>query len=129
LRSWSEAIDDGVRNWGDFGLLTSKGLFDADNARYWQNVTARNEGADVDQSRADAESSIGVIDAIMLDLDDPNGDGDTDDSFIDRHLSPMFGVPAGLSAVSGLLGDVTSLLDEVAIGPLRLLLAPLQNAI
>ena len=86
LHSWSDAIEDGVRNWGEFGLLTSKGLFDADNRRYWQNFEARNEGADVDQSRADAEGGVGIIDSIIASLDDPNGDGDREDSFIDRHL-------------------------------------------
>ena len=129
LHSWSDAIDDGVRNWGEFGLLTSKGLFDADNRRYWQNLEARNEGADVDQSRADAEAGVGIIDSIIASLDDPNGDGDREDSFIDRHLSPMFGTPKALGAVAGVLGDVTGLLDEVAIGPLRLLMRPLKNAI
>ena len=72
---------------------------------------------------------MGIIDSIIASLDDPNGDGDREDSFIDRHLSAMFGTPKAFGAVAGVLSDVTGLLDEVAIGPLRLLMRPLKNAI
>ena len=68
-------------------------MFDADVLRFWQNEQAANEGADIDPARADAEGSIGFVDGILLELDDPNHDGSTDDSFLTRYLGPMLGVP------------------------------------
>ncbi|MDP8942565.1 MAG: zinc dependent phospholipase C family protein, partial [Actinomycetota bacterium] len=129
LRSWSEAIDDGIANWGQFGLATSKALFDADNVRYWQNYLERNQGADVDPSRGATEGEIGIVDAIIAELDDPNHDGSFSDSFIDRHLLPMLGTPKLLSELGSLLRDAVGIVDELLLPPLRLLLNPIQEAI
>ncbi len=129
LASWIEAIDNGVRNWPVLGLATTKALFDADNKRFWQNEAGANEGADVDPARAEAEGGISYVDAILAELDDPNHDGSSDDSFITRHLAPMLGVPSGLADIGNLLGDLTSQLDELVLPPFRFLLNPLSQAI
>ena len=129
IASWIEAIDDGVRNWGALGLATSKALFDADNVRYWQNQQAANEGADVDHGRADAEGEVGIVDAMIRELDDPNHDGSTDDSFVNKYLGPMLGVPAFVSDITAVLGEVGELLDELVLPPFRLVLNPMKQAL
>src|SRR5262249_34692191 len=129
LANWSAAIDAGVRDWAVFGLATTKGLFDAQTKRDLQNAEAANEGSDGGPSRADTEGDIGMVDAVIGALDDPNGDGSQSDSFINQHLLPMLGVPKLLADVKSVMGEVGELLDDLVIGPARVLLNPIQEAI
>ena len=43
---------------------------------------------------AEPKTSVGLLDVLIEELDDPNGDGSTTDSFINKHLLPMFGLPS-----------------------------------
>jgi hypothetical protein len=70
IANWSVEIDEGARAWGQLGLATTKGLFDPEAVRYWQNQEAQNEGADVDSGRGEAEADISLLDVIAFELDD-----------------------------------------------------------
>ena len=128
LANWSHEIDLGVQNWAAVGLASTKALFDPATRRFWQNEQTQNEGSDVDPARAAAEK-IGTLDIFLSELDDPNHDGKTDDSYISNHLLPMLGIPTFLADFRTALTDFTSLLDDLVIAPIRLLLAPVKAAI
>ncbi|MHC4507326.1 MAG: FG-GAP-like repeat-containing protein, partial [Planctomycetota bacterium] len=129
IANWSVEIDEGARVWGQLGLATTKGLFDPEAVRYWQNQEAQNEGADVDSGRGEAEADISLLDVIAFELDDPNRDGLSDDSFLNNHLLPMLGMPELFADFADILTDVGELLDDFVLGPVRVLLNPLQEAI
>lgn len=128
LTNWIAEIDDGLANWAVLGLATTNAMFDADSRRRLQNSLGADAGADVDPARADAES-VGILDVLLAELDDPNHDGDTGDSFVDNHLLPMLGVPQRLVDVKNELAVFGEILDDTILGPLSLALNPLQQTI
>ena len=129
LYDWVDQIDSGIQHWGELGLAVSRGLFDAQSRRDLQNIEGVHQGTEADPARADAEAKVGIVDTILQELEDPNGDRNLDDSFIDNHLLPMFGVPAKLAAIKGLLGTFANRIDDEIVGPLRLALNPIIAAI
>ena len=84
-------IDAGRAEWGRFGLATTNALFDAGTTRYWQNELAGNDG--IDPNRGEDEADVGLLDVVLAELDDPNRDGNLDDSFLTNRLLPMLGLP------------------------------------
>ncbi|HSN12478.1 MAG TPA: hypothetical protein VLS51_10250, partial [Propionibacteriaceae bacterium] len=128
LRNWVQAIDEGVANWAVIGIASARALFDAEATRRVQNAVAAGSGADVDPARAAAEG-IGLVDVLLAELNDPNGDGSTDDSFINNYLLPMFGVPKALLDVMEQLTSFSEIISDTVTGPLSMVLNPLGQTI
>jgi len=129
LHQWSAAINRGFQNWARLGLATASALFDVDARRHLQNQVGENFGADPDPSRADAEGDVSILDTFQRELDDPNRDGNIDDSFITNYLLPMFGVPQKLADFRTALGNFGEVVDDNIVGPARLALNPLLEAL
>ena len=128
LAGWAADIRSGLENWGILGLASTNALFDADARRHLQNATAADTGADVDPARADAEG-VGLLDVLIAELDDPNRDDDTSDSFIDNYLMPMLGSPRRLVELTGVLGTFAEALDDTILGALGIVANPLRATI
>lgn len=125
LSDWIAAIDDGIRNWGEVGRAITRGAFDPQLRRDMQNIEGAPHGTDVDGARGEVEDSIGMVDAVLFALDDPNGDRDLSDSYITNHLLPMLGVPVEIAQIQGQLGTFANFLDDEIVGPMRLAVNPL----
>jgi autotransporter-associated beta strand protein len=125
LYNWIDDIDAGLENWSELGLAIANGLTNQQSKRDLQNEEGAPLGSDIDARRAAAESDVSGVDALLHELDDPNGDGRTDDSFINNHLLPMFGVPRDFAQFRGALQDFGAALGAEIAGPLRLALNPI----
>ena len=115
LYQWADAIDDGVRHWGEFGLAFTKAMFDPQSRRDLQNKIGAEFGADTlnNTARANAENAVSFLKVLIAELDDPNGDGNTEDSFITNHLLAMAGVPPQLGLVLTSIRSFASQIDAV----------------
>src|SRR6266545_4477785 len=125
LYNWVDDINEGLRHWGEAGLAVSRALFDPQSRRDLQNEKGKfkdESGAD----RARIESDVNWHQVMRAELDDLNGDGRTNDSFINNHLLPMFGFPDQLGMVRKALQKVASTLDTV-LAPLGIVLNPLKD--
>ncbi|MBL8533161.1 MAG: hypothetical protein JNL33_04830, partial [Betaproteobacteria bacterium] len=129
LYNWIDNIDAGLAHWGEFGLATTKALFDAQSKRDLQNEEGEPYGAETDITRADREDAVGMLSVVMNELDDPNGDGLTNDSFINVHLLPMLGIPNELAFVRTAMQTFGSALNEGVIEPLQLAFNPINAAV
>src|SRR5207302_859374 len=129
LVSWSDAIDTGIQHWAIFGLATTKALFDPGTSRFWQNDEGKPVGADVDPLRGAAEKGVKIKAVVTAELDDPNHDGQKDDSFITNYLLPMLGVPASLARFRSVLSESMALITDLVLGPVRGLLNPINQVI
>ncbi len=83
----------------------------------------------MDSARGNVEDGVGVLDALVSDLDDPNGDGDNSDSFTTQHLEPMLGIPSQITQLAPLLQGYAQTIDDNIIGPLGLALNPISQAL
>ncbi|MCW5625291.1 MAG: LEPR-XLL domain-containing protein, partial [Burkholderiales bacterium] len=128
LYNWIDNIDAGLANWGDFGLAITKAMFDAQARRDLQNEVGATEGDEDDILRENAENGVGLMDVVLEELDDPNGDGYTGDSFINVHLLPMLGVPNELAFARTAMQSLGTALQPItdAVG---MLFNPLQAAV
>ena len=112
LYNWVDEIDEAVRHWAEFGLAFTKAMFDPDSRRELQQKVGAETGfadsADPNTIRSRAEDGVGFLDVLIEELDDPNGDGSTFDSFINKHLLPMLGLPAELGLLRSGVQSVTS---------------------
>ena len=131
LHYWISNIDEGLKHWGDFGLASSRALFDPENRRDLQNETGESYGPDaVDPAfldrRGDAESEVGLLDVLLNEIDDLNGDGKTDDSFINRYLLPMVGMPRKIGELRAGLQAGFEELEEKILEPARELLGDIN---
>src|SRR5262245_63638390 len=99
-------------------------MYDAGSRRELQqiigNKTGFEDSSDPTTIRSEAEDDVGVLDVLIHELDDPNGDGKTFDSFINQHLLPMVGLPAelgllrsGLQAFSSVIGEITQPIKDL----------------
>ncbi len=117
LYNWVDEIDEGVRHWAEFGLAFTKAFFDAGSRRELQqkvgDATGFIDSADKNSIRSKAEDGVGRLDVLIAELDDPNGDGSTFDSFINQHLLPMAGLPAELGLLRSALQSFGDELDAV----------------
>jgi outer membrane protein OmpA-like peptidoglycan-associated protein len=130
LYNWVDELNEGIRNWSDVGLALTKALFDPQSRRDLQNEVGESDGVDslANDLRAETEAGVGVIDVLFEELDDPNGDDSTTDSYINKHLLPMFGLPeelgvlrAGLQGFSTFVGDLLT--------PIGILLNPIEAVV
>ena len=124
LARWTADIDEGLRHWGEFGLATTMALFDSDTKRYWSNELAEHEGSDA--SRADDEAGVGLLDVVLAQLDDPNRDGQLDDSFLSNRVMPMLGLPRILGQFRSAMADFGGLLDDLVLPSVRFLFLPIS---
>ncbi|CAM5793933.1 LEPR-XLL domain-containing protein [Rhizobacter fulvus] len=131
LYNWVDEIDEGVRHWGEFGLAVTKAMFDAGSRRELQEKVGAATGfvdtADSASIRSKAEDSVGLLDVIIAELDDPDGDGSTRDSFLTQHLLPMIGMPAELGLLRSALKDFASGLGAI-LAPVDATLNPATPA-
>ncbi|MFN0038401.1 MAG: LEPR-XLL domain-containing protein, partial [Burkholderiales bacterium] len=130
LYNWVDEINEGLRNWGDLGLAITRALFDPQSRRDLQNKEGSSDGLDTltNTLRARTEAGVGMLDVLIAELDDLNGDGSTNDSFINNHLLPMVGLPEELGLLRFALQSVSDTLDQV-LEPLNLLFNPIEAAI
>ena len=129
LYNWIDEIDEGVRHWGELGLAFTRAVFDSGSRRDLQQkigeATGFPDSDDPTTIRSKAEDGVGILGVLVAELDDLNGDGSTFDSFINRHLLPMAGLPAemgllrgGLQAFGDVVGDLLQPVD-VLFNPIR----------
>ncbi|MBI1398269.1 MAG: LEPR-XLL domain-containing protein, partial [Betaproteobacteria bacterium] len=128
LTQWLDSLDAGLAQWPTVGLAITKGLFDPQSKRDLQNKVGESYGDETSQARINAENGVGAFDAVFDELDDPNNDGFTDDSFINNYLLPMVGVPKQLAQVRTALQTLATRIDE-ALEPLNALVNPIRSAI
>ncbi len=132
LYNWIDEIDEGVRHWGELGLAFTRAVFDSGSRRDLQQkigeATGFPDSDDPTTIRSKAEDGVGILGVLVAELDDLNGDGSTFDSFINRHLMPMAGLPAEL----GLLrGGLQAFGDEVGelLQPVDVLFNPIKASV
>ena len=133
LHYWIYNIEVGLRHWGDLGLALSRALFDPQSKRDVQNEEGASYGADVADPdflyldrRADAESDVGILGVIFSELDDPNNDQATKDSFINQYLLPMFGVPHKMGELRTEMQGFLTAIETQIMEPTRELLGDLN---
>jgi Ca2+-binding RTX toxin-like protein len=116
LYNWVDEIDEGVRHWAEVGLAFSKAMFDPQSRRDLQNKVGEDKGVDSGDEttlRSKAEDGVGVLDVLIEELDDPNGDGKISDGFINRHLLSMIGLPPELGLLRSALSELGDAVGEV----------------
>src|SRR5262245_36409854 len=59
------------------------------------------------------QADVGLLDVIIAELDDPNDDGWTTDSFLNNQLLPMLGLPRELAFVRTALQSAGNVLSDV----------------
>lgn len=126
LYNWLDDIDTGLHHWSDFGLGVIKGLVDAQSKRDLQNREGQRFGADIEAQRADGEE-VSLLDAITNELSDPNNDQNFDDSFINNHLLPMYGVPTEFTQFRSVLQTFGARLGREITGPIQTALNPITE--
>jgi len=70
LYNWIDEIEEGLRNWGEFGLGLTNALFNAQAKRDVQNEARRTLGDDTERG-AEREEEVGLLDVLIAELDDP----------------------------------------------------------
>ena len=132
LYNWIDEIDEGVRHWGELGLAFTRTLFDSGSRRDLQQkigeATGFPDSADPTTIRSKAEDGVGILGVLVAELDDLNGDGSTSDSFINRHLMPMAGLPAEMGLLRGGLQAFGDVVGEL-LQPLKVLFNPITAAV
>jgi hypothetical protein len=115
FKAWVDDIRAGLQQWDRLGLATSKGLFDPQARRNFQNKECANHGRESSLSRAKCESGISTIAVIM----------DQSNNFINNHLLSMLGAPdlvggfrAALQTVSGFFSAILGALG-IPFNPLE----------
>ncbi len=103
LRNWLDDIDQGLEHWSELGLAVTKGLFDPQAKRDYQNELCQNEGSETSQLRIDCEDSVGLLDVVIHEI---GVDEIGDQKFFNRYLLPMMGVPEIIVDVRNVLGEI-----------------------
>jgi len=119
LYAWDADLDAGLRNWGDFGLALTQGLFDPQARRDCQNATC--EGAHPDESsvgRATCEGGVNTLDVVLF---------KTEPFIRDRMLS-MAGAPDFVGDLIEFVERISDFLDDV-LNALGEPFAPLRDGI
>ena len=131
LHYWIDNIDEGLRNWGEVGEALSRGIFDPQARRDLQNDAGASDGPDVVNTdmlnkRADAEDSVSHLDAVFTELDDANGDGETDDGFVNRYLLTMLGLPTEIGQLRAGIQSAVDQVDSKILEPAEQLLGDID---
>jgi hypothetical protein len=104
IAEWRLDIDGGMMNWGKFGLATTRGLFDAQSRRDYQNQETWADGDDgLEGLRADKEDQIGILKVVLHESD----------AFINDHLLSMMGLPDFVGDVREILGEISDVFDDI----------------
>ncbi|PYQ22490.1 MAG: hypothetical protein DMF79_05840, partial [Acidobacteria bacterium] len=127
LSAWIGDISDGLRHWSEFGLATTKGLFDAQARRNVQNAECDCPiGCEEDTLlRAQCEDGVSIVDTIF------SAEG-TANNFINQHLLSMLGLPDFVGGLREILQDFMAILDDIMavitapFNPIREALAELK---
>lgn len=120
VNAWIDDIDDGLKHWSEFGLASTKALFDPQARRNTQNDECGPLGSETDQVRINCEDGIGVVDVLFHEAD----------PFINDHLLSMLGAPDFVGGLREVLGEVSDLIDDIvgpAVNPIREPLADLKE--
>lgn len=120
LEAWIDDIEVGLQHWGEFGLATTRALFDAQALRDTQNEECAHHGAESTQARANCEDSVGALDVLFREVD----------PFINDHLLSMAGAPDALGDIREALQAFSGLLDDIvgpAANPLRVASAAIKE--
>ena len=121
LEHWIEDIEDGLKNWSDLGLASTKALFDPRSRRAAQNHICRNEPDDENSLlRRNCEDGVGPLDVMTYESED----------FINDHLISMLGAPDLVGDLNELFGVVSDTLDDVlgpALNPLQAPIAEIKE--
>jgi hypothetical protein len=127
LAAWIDDIDDGLRHWSEFGLASTRALFDPQARRNLQNEECEHTGPDDTNSllRANCEHGIGAVDTLL----------DQADDFINDHLLSMVGAPDLVGDLRSILESISDVVDDIIgtitapFNPLREVLAEVKQFI
>jgi hypothetical protein len=113
LEAWIEDIDDGLKEWAEVGLGSTRALFDAQALRDTQNDECGHLGGETNPVRESCEDGIGASDVLFHELD----------PFINDHMISMLGAPDVVGDARSVLQGFADVLDSIlgpAFNPLRL---------
>ena len=132
LGYWIESIDTTLQNWNRLGQAFTKAFFYPQIGRELQNQKGISLGPDAvnpdfPDERGKVESKVNVVDRFLNELDDPNGDQSTDDSFVNQFFIPMLGMPRAIGDLRDGLHEFREELNDKFMQPLDELLGPLPN--
>lgn len=121
LEHWIEDVEDGLKNWSDLGLATTKALFDPRSHRAAQDHICRNEPNDeYSLLRSSCEDGVGPLDVIGYEAED----------YINDHLISMLGAPDIVGDLNELFGVVSDTISDVlgpAFNPLQAPIAAIKE--
>lgn len=109
VAEWRRDIDTGLQNWGQFGLATTKGLFDAQTRRDLQNANCAQEtigGFSLSETslvRVQCEGAVGMVDTVLA----------SSNTFINDHLLSMAGLPDAAGGTRAALQDISALIAPI----------------
>jgi hypothetical protein len=114
LGYWRDNITEGLQNWSQLGLFSTRGLFDAQERRALQNDECGLQGPDDTSSllRALCEGGVDKLQVIL----------DSVDPFINDFLLSMLGAPDFVGDLREILGTIQDAIDNIV----DTLLAPLN---
>ena len=116
VEHWIEDIDDGLEQWPQLGLASTKALFDPGTHRDAANWICRNKTAETTQQRADCEDAVGIVDVLLYSSED----------YIEDHLLSMAGAPDAVGDLLDAIGNLSALFSDV-LGPLNPITAPIAE--
>ncbi|MGD8593542.1 MAG: VCBS repeat-containing protein, partial [Gammaproteobacteria bacterium] len=133
---WIKNLDEGLKNYGDLNLALSKTLYDPQTTRDLQNQVADGYGADVAgagadyfDKRAEKEGGVNLFDVLLREIDDPNHDGTTEESYFNKDLISMLGMPNKLGELRAGFVDFLAELDQMVLEPARGLAPPIMELV
>ncbi len=132
LEYWIESIDTTLQNWNRLGQAFTKAFFYAQTGRDLQNQEGLISGIDAvtpdfPDERGELESDVKVFDRFLNELEDPNGDGATNDSFLNQFFIPMLGMPRSFGDLREGLQNFGDELDDKFLKPLDELIGDVPN--
>lgn len=116
VENWIEDIDDGLEQWPQLGLASTRALFDPGTARDAANEACRNKTGETTQQRIDCENAVGILDVLLYSSED----------YIEDHLLSMAGAPDALGDLLDAIGNLSDLFSDV-LGPLNPITAPIAE--
>ena len=113
LEHWIVDIEDGLENWSELGLASTKALFDPRSARQAQDFICRNKPDDENSLlRSKCEDDVNVLDVIGYESED----------FLNDHMISMLGAPDVVGDLNALFSEISNTLSDLfgpALNPLN----------
>ena len=104
IAAWQDDIDGGLHAWGKFGLATTRGLFDPQARRNFQNDNCAIQGLDgLDGLRANCEDSVHLPDVVLNEAN----------PFINDHLLSMLGLPDFVGDLREIFGEISDVFEDI----------------